>query len=148
MSKYIDSEKLISEIERLYEIAREESYNGEIEGEMTAYDKILSFIDSLQQEQPKVEWHPASESPGKRRAVIAFTRKDLKRGQYLFNPVRYFQEGIIPAKAEFRDHEGDKILPVAWTYYTDAVRGITAEMLRSSASEARDWWTEENECKQ
>lgn len=49
--KYIDAEKLIAEIERLYEIAREASYNGEIEGEMTAYDKILSFIASLQQEQ-------------------------------------------------------------------------------------------------
>jgi len=43
--------KLIAEIERLYDIAREASYNGEIEGEMTAYDKILSFITSLQQEQ-------------------------------------------------------------------------------------------------
>ena len=44
--------KLIAEIERLYDIAREASYNGEIEGEMTAYDKILDIIASLQQEQP------------------------------------------------------------------------------------------------
>lgn len=53
--KYIDADKLIAEIERLYYIAREASYNGEIEGEMTAYDKILSFITSIQQEQPPTE---------------------------------------------------------------------------------------------
>ena len=51
--KYIDAEKLKAEIERLYDIARDASYNGEIEGEMTAYDKILSLITSLQQEQPE-----------------------------------------------------------------------------------------------
>ena len=54
--KYIDSKKLIAEIERLYDIAREASYNGEVEGEMTAYDKILSFITSLQQEQHDCIW--------------------------------------------------------------------------------------------
>lgn len=146
MSKYIDVEKLIAEIEKWRDKAKEK-YN-ESTYSMGRCDSLAEFrnhIVSLLEEQPEVEWHPASESPGKRRVVIAFTRKDLKRGQYLFNPVRYFQEGIIPAQAEFRDHEGNKILPVAWTYYTDAVRGITAEMLRSSASAARDWWTEEKE---
>ena len=49
--KYIPADTLIAEIERLYGIARNASYNGEVEGEMTAYDKILSFITSLQQEQ-------------------------------------------------------------------------------------------------
>ena len=53
--KYIEADRLKAEIERLYDIARDASYNGEIEGEMTAYDKILSLIDSLQQEQPEVE---------------------------------------------------------------------------------------------
>ena len=62
MSKYIDADRLKAEIERLYDIARDASYNGEIEGEMTAYDKILSLITSLQQEQPMpdstqlIEW--------------------------------------------------------------------------------------------
>ena len=62
MSKYIDADRLKAEIERLYDIARDASYNGEIEGEMTAYDKILSIIASLQQEQPMpdstqlIEW--------------------------------------------------------------------------------------------
>ena len=55
MSKYIDADRLKAEIERLYDIARDASYNGEIEGEMTAYDKILSLITSLQQEQPEVD---------------------------------------------------------------------------------------------
>ena len=66
--KYINAEKLIAEIERLYDIARNASYNGEIEGEMTAYDKILSIITSLQQEQPMPDstqliewWHEGKE---------------------------------------------------------------------------------------
>ena len=53
--RYIDADKLIAEIERLYGIARNASYNGEVEGEMTAYDKILNIITSLQQEQPEVD---------------------------------------------------------------------------------------------
>lgn len=53
--KYIDADKLIAEIERLYDIARDASYNGEIEGEMTAYDKILSLIASLQQERQETD---------------------------------------------------------------------------------------------
>ena len=53
--RYIDAYKLIAEIERLYGIARNASYNGEVEGEMTAYDKILNIITSLQQEQPEVD---------------------------------------------------------------------------------------------
>ncbi len=143
--KYIDSEKLIAEIEKEKKYLSNQDFGERCA--ILAYDVVLSFIATLQQ-QPEVKWHPASESPGKRRVVIAFTRKDLKRGQYLFNPVRYFQDGIIPAQTEFRDLNDNKILPVAWTYYTDAVSGITAEMLRSSASAARDWWTEEKEGKQ
>ena len=66
--KYIDADRLKAEIERLYDIARDASYNGEIEGEMTAYDKILSIIASLQQEQPMLDstqliewWHEDKE---------------------------------------------------------------------------------------
>lgn len=71
---------------------------------------------------------------------MALTRKDLKPGQYLFLPVRYFEEGIIPAEGEFKDHEGNKQLPVAWTYYDEAIKGITAKMCKDAAAYAWGWW--------
>ena len=60
--KYIDAEKLIAEIERLQKasaITMEELQMDEpserMRGELNAYDDILYFIDSLQQEQPEVD---------------------------------------------------------------------------------------------
>lgn len=47
-----DKEKIRKEIERLYAEARQKPYTGEAEGEMSAYDKIIAFIDTLQ-EKPK-----------------------------------------------------------------------------------------------
>lgn len=46
MNKYIDSEKLIAEIERLRK---------ECSSPISVCNDILSFIDSLQQEQPEVD---------------------------------------------------------------------------------------------
>ena len=56
-------------------------------------------------------WHPATESPGKRRVVMALTRRDLKEGQYVFQPVRFFSPNVRPAECVFRDNEGRKQLP-------------------------------------
>ena len=38
------------EIERLYAEVSQKPYNGEVEGELCAYDKLISFIDSLPDE--------------------------------------------------------------------------------------------------
>lgn len=62
MSKYIDTEKLIVEIERQRDSALERQKNLEKMGQETVLNemivfklnKILSFIDSLQQEQESV----------------------------------------------------------------------------------------------
>ena len=93
--------------------------------------------------EAKIKWHPATESPGKRRVIMAFTKKGLKAGQYLFTPVRYFSEGIIPTDHEFKDAGGDKMLPVAWTYYNDAIKGVTGQMCKDAADAAARWWTGE-----
>ena len=87
-----------------------------------------------------IAWHPATESPGKRRVLMAFTKKDLKKGQYLFQPVRYFSERIIPSEGEFKDSDGEKMLPVAWCYYKDAIQGITEQMRKDSELYAWGWW--------
>jgi len=55
--KYIDSEKLIVEIERKKEYALEHYYNqGDIQSAYNICCEILSSIDSLQQEQLEVEF--------------------------------------------------------------------------------------------
>lgn len=102
---------------------------------------VLDRINILQQDK----WHPATESPGKRRVLMAFTRKDLKAGQYLFNPVRFFKDGSIPAECEFLDDKGEKRLPVAWTFYDDAVKGITNQMCKTAAAAAWGWWPDKKE---
>lgn len=45
-----NKELIKQEIERLYSEAKQKTYNGEVEGEMCAYDKIISFIDSIPKE--------------------------------------------------------------------------------------------------
>lgn len=45
-----DKDKIKQEIERLYAEVNQKPYNGELEGEMCAYDKLISFIDSLPEE--------------------------------------------------------------------------------------------------
>ena len=94
--------------------------------------------------EAKIKWHPATESPGKRRVIMAFTKKDLKPGQYLFTPVRYFNKGIIPAEGEFKDADGQKMLPVAWTWYNNAIKGITEKMCRNAALATWGWWPDDN----
>ena len=54
MSKYIDAEKLIAEIERLNSLVSYESKDRHDEGLHDAYKAVKNVIRSLQQEQPEV----------------------------------------------------------------------------------------------
>ena len=143
--KYIDAEKLFNDLEeRVY--AYSEGYANGDEYRKDAIETLLKDIQyqlSLQQEQPMIQWHPATESPGKLRVLMAFTRKDLKKGQYVFSPVRLFSENAIPAECVFEDGEDRKQLPVAWAVYTDVVNGITKQMCQSAAAAAWGWWPDE-----
>lgn len=57
MNKYIDAEKLIAEIKRRMESHRKASADGYIidPNRLDEDEDILSFVTSLQQEQPKVD---------------------------------------------------------------------------------------------
>ena len=101
--KYIDSEKLIAEIERLYDIARNASYNGEIEGEMTAYDKILSFIASLQQEQPETDMK--SPFTGGKVAILSREEEVTFRGEKVKITRKYYR--CVDTGREFTDSKLD-----------------------------------------
>jgi hypothetical protein len=57
--KYIDSEKLIAEIEGLLKLAQNKEENeGDFffSGEIQGYKNIITIIDSLQREQPEVDF--------------------------------------------------------------------------------------------
>ena len=63
--KYIDSEKLTAEIERLKEPNQpylSDFENGCIEGHNNVIDDILSLITSLQQDQPEVDLEKFAEN--------------------------------------------------------------------------------------
>jgi hypothetical protein len=55
MAKYIDAEKLITEIERLIKVNQELKSSRFTEGIAAGYGDVLSAITSLQQEQPEVD---------------------------------------------------------------------------------------------
>lgn len=103
------------------------------------YRRAFAYLD----ERKPLRWHPATERPGKCRILMAFTKKSLKPGQYLFMPVRYFSDRVIPAEGEFRDHDGEKMLPVAWMYYYEAIKGITEQMAHDAALYAWGWWPDD-----
>lgn len=90
-------------------------------------------------------WQPATESPGKRRVLMAFTRKDLKEGQYVFESVRFLSAGVRPAECEFHDSEGRKQLPVAWAYYDEITKGIADWMIKRSEFDAWAWWPDKED---
>lgn len=55
MSKYINAEKLIAEIERFNSIVPYENNDRHDEGLHDAYKAVKNIIDSLQQKQPEVD---------------------------------------------------------------------------------------------
>lgn len=89
-------------------------------------------------------WQPATESPGKRRVLMALTRKDLKEGQYVFESVRFHSPDVRPAECEFHDSEGRKQLPVAWAYYDEVIKGIAPWMISRAENAAWAWWPDKN----
>lgn len=93
-------------------------------------------------------WHPATESPGKKRVLMAFTRKDLKEGQYVFEPIRFLSAGVLPAECTFRDSEGRKQLLVAWAYYDEIIKGIAPWMISGAENAAWAWWPDKEDNKQ
>lgn len=56
MAHYIDTDKLIAHIEKLFPNSSDERI---VEGFEYALDKVKAIIDSLQQEQPKVDLEEA-----------------------------------------------------------------------------------------
>ena len=89
------------------------------------------------------QWHPATQSPGKRRVLVALTRRDLQEGQYVFQTVRFCSDGVRLAECEFRDDEGRKQLPVAWAYYDEIIKGIVPWMKSRAEGMAWAWWPED-----
>lgn len=88
MSKYIDAEKLIAEIERLKEetpIGICEYDKGEENGRMEVLTSLQSTIDSLQHEQPDnmIQW-----TGNNLKEVIEFTGKSPRFGEWF----KYWEE--------------------------------------------------------
>ena len=94
--------------------------------------------------ETKVVWHPATESPGMKRVLIALRTKDLKAGQYLFQSMRFMSPGVRPAECEFYSEDEDKQLPVAWAYYDEVTSGITPQMCSDAERAAWAWWSGED----
>lgn len=91
------------------------------------------------------KWHPATESPGKRRILMAMTRHDLSEGQYVFTTVRFCSSGVQPATVAFTDDKGRKQLPVAWAFYDEIIKAIAPWMITRAEDAAWAWWPEKED---
>ena len=87
-----------------------------------------------------ITWHPAIQSPGKRRVVMAFVVKGRPTNQYLFEEVQFLSPGVEPATCEFKTDEGTEKLAVAWAYYDEITKGIKEWMIRRAECHAWGWW--------
>ena len=90
-------------------------------------------------------WHPATESPGKRRVLMAFCVKGHETDCYDFSVVRFCQQGVTPATCAFKTDDGVKKLAVAWAFYDEITKGIADWMISSSESTAWAWWPEKED---
>ena len=93
MSKYIDAEKMKTEIERKKEEYKKDRYMSDYRGKLAyykdkIYDDLLSFITSLQQGQPKVDlekeidekWNEFVSSEGEREDFTRIVRHFYELG--------------------------------------------------------------------
>ena len=84
-------------------------------------------------------WHPATESPGKKRVVIAFRVKGHENDYYLFDDVKFCSPNVTPAACAFKTADGTKKLAVAWAYYDEITKGIADWMISRAEIEAWAW---------
>lgn len=92
--KYIDSEKLIAEIERLKDgigIGLCEYDAGEENGKMEILIELSSFIATLQQEQPEVDLE---------KEIIRYQREDMVRDTTVGDVARHFYKLGLNARKE------------------------------------------------
>ena len=134
MNKYIPADKLKAEIERLYDIARKASYNGEIEGEMTAYDKILSFIDSFQQENPEQTSLPSNLDEAANNYGIdirlGYPRAMDETDRYIYNAFK--------AGAEWMAGKGEKATATVGYYNQSGLSILTKPSIKKLGFEEGD----------
>lgn len=89
-------------------------------------------------------WHPATESPGKRRIVVAFRVKGHEKDYMLLEVMRFLAPGVTPATCNFKMDDGTKQLAVAWAYYDEIVKGIGDWMIKDAESAAWAWWPDKD----
>lgn len=88
-----------------------------------------------------INWHPSTESPGKKSFVGAFISKDRKENQITFKVIRYFSNCVVPCECHDKDNE----LCVAWTDYKEFIKGITPEMIANAKKGAWAWWKDKED---
>lgn len=90
-------------------------------------------------------WHPATQSPGTRRVVIAFRVKGHENDYMLLKVVRFCSKDVTPATCAFKTAAGEKQLAVAWAYYDEITKGIADWMVSGAEYDAWAWWPDKEE---
>ena len=92
-----------------------------------------------------VTWHPATESPGKKRVLIAFRVKGHENDYLLFEVGNFCSPNVKPATCAFKTADGTKKLAIAWAYYDEITKGIADWMISRAEFEAWAWWPDKED---
>lgn len=132
MSKYIDAEKLIAEIKRRMESHRKASADGYIidPNRLDEDEDILSFITSLQQEQPD-NWNDEYREDELLTRFAFYTYKDEDSVLYLSN--------VFVEETSRNKGFGTKILQAA-ERVAETIGAITIRLKVKRNSQANDWY--------
>lgn len=90
--------------------------------------------------QNEIVWHPATESPGKKRFVGAYIKKGRSEKHMTFQVIRYLSDNVVPCETHQVDNRDE--LCVAWTDYDNFIKGITPKMIANAKAGAWAWWDE------
>lgn len=90
-------------------------------------------------------WHPATQSPGLRRVVVAFRGKGHENEYMILKVVKFGSMHVAPATVNFKHEDGTKILAVAWAYYNEFIKGVAPWMITNAEHAAWAWWPDKDE---
>lgn len=97
----------------------------------------------METEKAVIEWHKATESPGKRAVCMLFRHGSDKH--LTPHHIRIMSPGVIPAQCDFGlDAKGRQQLPVAWAYIDEVSKVIPKQFIAEAENAAWAWYKKPN----
>lgn len=97
----------------------------------------------METEKAFIEWHKATESPGKR--AVCMLCKHGGHKHLVAHYVRFLSPEVIPAQVDMGlDAKGQQQLPVAWAYIDEVSKVIPKQFIAEAENAAWAWYKKPN----